>query len=89
MTVTSEDVPETTAQRDERVRLAEEDRAKRRKVSPLTGVLTHHDVLRHLATNGPARSDAEREELLGVINEDDPDYQDPEAGEAFEVKEEA
>lgn len=51
--------------------------AKEEDKTPITGVKTHHDVLRHLATYGPARSDAEREELLGVINEDDPDYEAP------------
>jgi hypothetical protein len=47
--------------------------------APLTGVLSTHDVLRHLLTHGPARSDAERAELLAPVNADDPDYTEPEA----------
>jgi hypothetical protein len=32
-----------------------------------------HDVLRHLVQFGPARNDAEREDLLGQLDNDDPD----------------
>jgi hypothetical protein len=51
---------------------------ERAEKAPLTGVLTSHDVLRHLATVGPARNEAERAELLGVVNANDPDYTEPE-----------
>jgi hypothetical protein len=63
---------ETTAERDERVRKVEEDRADRREHAPYTGTRTLHDVIRHVVTHGPARNDAERDELLGVIDHDDP-----------------
>jgi hypothetical protein len=69
--------PETTAERDERVRLAEEDRAKRAKKAPVTGALSFHDVIRHLIHHGPARSPAEADELLAVVDTDDPDTASP------------
>jgi hypothetical protein len=69
--------PETTAERDERVRVAEEDRAARAEKAPVTGALTLHDVIRHLIHHGPARNDAERAELLGVVGTDDPDAASP------------
>ena len=72
---------ETRAERDERVRLAEQDRADRAKVSPLTGVRTLHDVIRHLVTHGPGADKAHRAELLAVIDKADPDVKtDPKAG---------
>jgi hypothetical protein len=49
-----------------------------REPGELTGALTLHDVLRHLVQHGPARNDAERAELLGVIDSDDPGYTEPE-----------
>jgi len=72
---------ETRAERDELVRLAEQDRADRAKVSPLTGVRTLHDVIRHLVTHGPGADKAHRAELLAVIDKADPDVKtDPKAG---------
>jgi len=44
----------------------------------MTGVKSLYDVVRHLLTHGPARNDAERAELLGVVNASDPDYTEPE-----------
>jgi hypothetical protein len=46
--------------------------------APLTGVRSVYDVLRHLLAHGPARNDAEREELLGAVNAGDPGYTEPE-----------
>ena len=58
-----------------------EARAKERAdKAPLTGALSTHDVLRHLIHFGPGRTDAERAELLGPVNADDPDYTTPEVG---------
>jgi hypothetical protein len=37
-----------------------------------------HDVMRHLVLHGPARNDAERDQLLGAVNDDDPGYAEPE-----------
>jgi hypothetical protein len=68
---------ETRAEAEERVRLAEEDRAERAKTAPLTGVRSVYDVVRHLAVHGPGRSDAERAELAGAVNASDPDYTAP------------
>ena len=47
---------ETDAERDQRVRKAQDDRAKRDEKAPLTGALTVHDVFRHLVNHGPARN---------------------------------
>ena len=63
---------ETDAERDQRVRKAQDDRAKRDEQAPLTGALSLHDVVRHLINHGPARNDAERDELLGQVDKDDP-----------------
>jgi hypothetical protein len=67
----ADETPETTAQRDERVRLVEEDRATRRKKSPVTEVLSVFDVLRHLVT-GLVGNPAARDELLAVVDDEDP-----------------
>jgi hypothetical protein len=55
----------------------EREAADRRDKAPLTGVVSLHDVVRHVAQYGPARNDAERDELVGAVNEDDPDYTEP------------
>jgi hypothetical protein len=46
--------------------------------APLTGVRSMFDVLRHLLAHGPARNQAELDELTGAVNEADPDYEEPE-----------
>jgi hypothetical protein len=46
--------------------------------APLTGVRSLYDVVRHLLAHGPARNDAERDELVGAVNAADPDYTEPE-----------
>lgn len=43
--------------------------------APLTGVDTIGELLRHLIHHGPARNEAEREELTAVVDRDDPDRQ--------------
>jgi hypothetical protein len=43
----------------------------------MTGATSVFDVLRHLISHGPARNDTERAELLGVIDEADPDVEAP------------
>lgn len=73
----ADEKPETPAERDERVRLAEEERAERAEKAPVTGVLSLHDVLRHLIHHGPARSDAERAELLAVVDTDEKPAAEP------------
>lgn len=51
---------------------------ERQEKAPLTGVMSLHDVIRHLLHYGPARNDAERAELLAAVNDDDPDAPEPE-----------
>ena len=68
----ADETPETTAQTTERVRLVEEDRAKRSKRSPLTLALSLHDVVRHLV-HSSVGNPAARDELLAVVDDDDPD----------------
>lgn len=58
---------ETAEQRDKRVRDAEQDRERRAEKSPMTGALDTDDVIRHLITHGPARNDAERDELFAAL----------------------
>jgi hypothetical protein len=56
----------------------EADLADRQDRAPLTGARNVMDVLRHLVTHGPARNDAERAELTGVLDASDPDFVAPE-----------
>lgn len=46
--------------------------------APLTGVRSLYDVVRHLLAHGPARNEAERDELVGAVNAADPDWTEPE-----------
>jgi hypothetical protein len=43
----------------------------------LTGAKSVFDVLRHLVAHGPARNDAERAELTGILDKEDPDTETP------------
>jgi hypothetical protein len=43
----------------------------------LTGAKSVFDVLRHLVAHGPARNDAERAELTGILDREDPDTETP------------
>ena len=50
---------------------------ERQKTAPATGVVSLHDVIRHLVHYGPARNDAERAELAAAVDRADPDAEDP------------
>lgn len=50
---------------------------ERQKKAPVTGVISLHDVIRHLVHYGPARNDAERAELAAAVDLADPEAEDP------------
>jgi hypothetical protein len=72
-----DETPETDTQVTARVRKADEDRTERHRKSPLTGVLTFHDVIRHLIHHGPAQNPAQEAELAAVVDADDPSVKTP------------